>query len=66
MPRRRDLRQETLARFTRPTSVTLGHPANESRKGFFARLMAALEESRRRAATQIISRYRHLVDDSND
>jgi hypothetical protein len=46
--------------------VTLGQYANEHRRGFFARLVAALEESRRREANRIIRQYRHLIDDGSD
>jgi len=59
-------RAQTLARFSPPTSVTLGQRANEHRKGFFAGLMAALEESRRREANRIIGQYRHLIADGGD
>ncbi|MFZ0064752.1 MAG: hypothetical protein WAK90_01155 [Pseudolabrys sp.] len=40
--------------------------ANENRSGFFARLMAAREASRRREANRIIGQYRHLIDDGGD
>lgn len=35
--------------------------ARRSRRGWFARLLTALHESRTRAADQVIARHRHLL-----
>ncbi len=47
-------------------SVTPGYRVNRCRRAFFARLMSALDESRRREADRIIRQYRHLIDDPNE
>ena len=39
---------------------------NEGSRKFFARVMAALDESRRREAARLLHRYRDLIDDRED
>jgi hypothetical protein len=56
------LRPPALARLSGLTSVTLGQRTKARRKGLFARLIAALEESRKSEANRIIRRY-HKRDD---
>jgi hypothetical protein len=60
------LRSPVLARFNRLTSVTLGQRTKARRKGLLARLVAALEESRKSEANRVIRRYQFLIDKRDD
>lgn len=50
----------------RSALVILAFRINEHVSGFAKRFMDALCESRLRQAEQVIRRYRHLIDSSND
>jgi hypothetical protein len=50
----------------RSETATLVSRINEHRKDFFAHILAALDESRRRESARILRQYRHLIDDSDD
>jgi hypothetical protein len=53
------LDQSRRARFALPILV---YRINEHCRAYFARIIAALDETRRREAARIIHRYRHLID----
>jgi hypothetical protein len=60
------LRPPALARLSARTSVTLGQRTEARRKELFARLIAALEVSRKSEANRIIRRYQSLIDKRDD
>jgi hypothetical protein len=60
------LRPPALARLSALTSVTLGQRTKARRKRLFARLIDALEESRKSEANRIIRRYQSLIDKCDD
>ena len=46
--------------------AALGYRVNRCRRAFFAKLVSALDESRRHEADRILRQYRHLIDDPNE
>lgn len=58
-----DERRSSLAG---PALVNFARRMNDGLSALGRRFMQALHESRQRQANQVIRRYRHLIDDSND
>jgi hypothetical protein len=53
-------------RNTQPTNSIMPSAFVQSRKGFFATVLEALHDSRRRQASREIDRYRHLMSDPGE